>query len=204
MSRRTVGIIIVITGLLLIVGIIYIIFFYKFTSQQPEVVTAENPAILEQPKKPAEQSIAVPPIGTIIKVAPIKKNEINQDDLARIASAFAERFGSFSNQSDYENIRDLKLFMSSKMQTWADNYISQAQANHQQTAIYYGITTKAISTEVKQFNSESGQAEILIKNQRKEATGTTINASIFYQDIIIKFVREKGAWKIDSAIWQAK
>ncbi|MBU0879587.1 hypothetical protein KKH00_02115, partial [Patescibacteria group bacterium] len=204
MSRRTVGIIIVITGLLLIVGIIYVIFFYKFTSQQPEVAIEESSAILEQQKKPVEQSIAVPPTGTIIKVAPIKKTEINQDDLARIASAFAERFGSFSNQSDYENIRDLRLFMSFKMQTWADNYISQAQASHQQTAIYYGITTKAITTEVKQFNSESGQAEILIKNQRKEATGTTVNASTFYQDIIIKFVREKGAWKIDSAIWQAK
>ncbi|MDO9399408.1 MAG: hypothetical protein Q7T79_01850 [bacterium] len=203
MSRRTVGIIIILTGLILIFGIVYVIFIYKFTSQQPEAVEKE-PVISDQPKKPIEQTIAVPPTGTTIKVAPIKKTEINQDDLARIASAFTERFGSFSNQSDYGNIRDLKLFMSSKMQTWADNYISQAQASNQQTAIYYGITTKAITTEVKQFDSESGQAEILIKNQRKEAIGTTINASTFYQNIIIKFIREKGAWKIDSAIWQEK
>ncbi|MFH1233969.1 MAG: hypothetical protein V1649_05000 [Patescibacteria group bacterium] len=203
MNTKTVGIIIIITGLILIIGIVYLIFFYRFSSPtEPAII--QQPSAIIKPQQPVQQPVATPLTGTTVKVTKIKKTGINQDDLARIASAFAERFGSYSNQSDYGNVRDLKLFMSSKMQVWADNYISQAQANHQQTAIYYGVTTKAIASEVKQFNNESEQAEILIKTQRREATGATANAATFYQNIIIKFVREQGAWKVDSANWQAK
>lgn len=204
MNKKAIGIIIIILAGLIIIGIIYIIFFYKFSSSQQGLAVEEQSTTSSQPIKSVEQSITVPLVNTIIKVAPIKKTEINQDDLMRMASAFAERFGSFSNQSDYDNVRDLKIFMSAKMQIWADNYISQAQSSHQQSAIYYGVTAKAITTEVKQFNNESGQAEILVKTQKKEAAGVTINSSIFYQDVIIKFIKEKGAWKIDSAIWQGK
>jgi len=203
MDRKIVGIIIVILALILIIGIVYFIFFYKFFSPSEPILT-QQPKEATQPQALTQQPISAPLAGTVINEEPIKKTEINQDDLARIASAFAERFGSYSNQSDYGNVRDLKLFMSSKMQVWADNYISQAQAGNQQTSIYYGITTKAIAAEVKQFDNESGQAEILIKSQRREATGVTINAITFYQDIIIKFIREKNVWKVNSVYWQAK
>ncbi|MEK7202771.1 MAG: hypothetical protein AAB653_00430 [Patescibacteria group bacterium] len=201
MDKKTIGIIIIIIGLILVVGIFYFIFFYKFSL--PIKPTIQQPTTITQPQ-PLAQPTTAPLTGATVKATSIKKTEVNQDDLARIASAFAERFGSYSNQSDYGNVRDLKLFMSSKMQNWADNYISKEQAANQQTAIYYGITTKAIAAEVKQFDNESGQAEILIKNQRREATGATANATTFYQDIIIKFIREKNVWKVDNVYWQKK
>jgi hypothetical protein len=121
-----------------------------------------------------------------------------------MAAAFAERFGSFSNQSDYGNFRDLQIFETAAMQAWAQNYISQAKAKKADTTVYYGIVTKSIVTEVKQFDSSAGQAEILVKTQRRETTGTSAASPAYYQDIIVKYLLEGGAWKVDSADWQGK
>jgi hypothetical protein len=203
MNKRIWGVIIIILGLALIAGIVYVIFFYKFSSP-PEQIT-ESPAVqqaepLAQPiiKEPVEQQTAVQP------VSPLKKAEVKQEDLARIAAAFAERFGSYSNQSDYGNIRDLQIFMTAKMKDWAENYIEDARARKTNTVIYYGIITKSISSEVKQFDQDIGQAEVLVRTQRRESAGVSSNSSTFYQDIIIKYLREKGVWRIDGVGWQSK
>lgn len=203
MNKRIWGVIIIILGLAIIAGIVYVIFFYKFSSP-PEQIT-EPPAVqqakpLAQPiiKEPLEQQTAVQP------VSPLKKAEVKQEDLARMAAAFAERFGSYSNQSDYGNIRDLQIFMTAKMKDWAENYIEDARARKTNTVIYYGIITKFISSEVKQFDQDMGQAEVLVRTQRRESAGVSSNSSTFYQDIIIKYLREKGVWRIDGIGWQNK
>ena len=202
MNRKIWGIIIVIAALAIIAGIVYIIFFYKFSSSPEQIVeqqpTAEEPAktiepIVESPAKMAT---------TVQQISPLKKAEVGSEDLARMASAFAERFGSFSNQSDYGNIRDLQIFMTESMKNWAENYINDARIKKTQTTIYYGIVTKAISNEVKKFDADTGQAEILIKTQRRESAGITSNSTIFYQDIIIKYAREQNVWRVDGIYWQ--
>lgn len=202
MNRKIWGIIIVIAALAIIAGIVYIIFFYKFSSL-PEQVVEQQPTV-ETPAKMIEP-IVEPPIKsvtTVQPISPLKKAEVGSDDLARMASAFAERFGSFSNQSDYGNIRDLQIFMTDAMKNWAENYINDARIKKTQTTIYYGIVTKAISNEVKQFDADTGKAEILIKTQRRESAGITSNSTTFYQDIIIKYVREQNVWRVDGIYWQ--
>ncbi|MEI6596974.1 MAG: hypothetical protein WCL13_02040, partial [bacterium] len=187
----------------IIVGIVYVIFFYKFSSSPDPVVlqpAAEEPIkILEPIVEPTVQ-----PTATVQPISPLKKAEVEADDLARMASAFAERFGSFSNQSDYGNIRDLQIFMTDTMNNWAENYIADARAKKTQTTIYYGIVTKAISSEAKKFDSDTGKAEILIKTQRRESAGIAGNSTTFYQDIIINYIREQGVWRVDGIYWQDK
>jgi hypothetical protein len=94
--------------------------------------------------------------------------------------------------------------MSSKMRDWADNYIQEAISQNVDSSIYYGVTTKAVSKEVREFNDALGKAEILVKTQRREAMGTTSNVTSFQQDILISFIKTKGVWKVDSAIWQER
>ncbi|MDP2736305.1 MAG: hypothetical protein Q8O59_00785 [bacterium] len=202
MNRKIWGIIIVAAALAIIAGIIYIIFFYKFSSPAEPVVL---PPVVEEPVKTLPPVVEEPvktTTTTVQPISPLKKAEVGADDLARMASAFAERFGSFSNQSDYGNIRDLQIFMTSTMKNWADNYIDDARSRKTQTTIYYGIVTKAISNEVKNFDSDTGRAEILIKTQRRESAGVTGNSKTFYQDIIIKYLRETGVWRVDGIYWQ--
>lgn len=202
MDRKIWGIIIVIASLAIIAGIVYVIFFYKFSIPEPAV---EQPAAAE-PAKTVEPVIEAPaePIITAQPISPLKKAEVEADDLARMALAFAERYGSFSNQSDYGNIRDLEIFMTSAMKTWAENYIAEARGRKTQTAIYYGIVTKAISSVIERFDADAGSAEILVKTQRRESAGLAGNSSTFYQDIIVKYVREQGVWRVSGIYWQAK
>ncbi|MFH0955597.1 MAG: hypothetical protein V1801_00035, partial [Candidatus Falkowbacteria bacterium] len=200
MNKKVWGVIIIITALTIIAGIIYIIFFYKFSSPSEPVV--EQP-VAEEQIKTLEPVIEQPVETTTVQpISPLKKSEVQADDLTRMASAFAERFGSFSNQSDYGNVRDLQIFMTDTMKNWAENYINDARSRKTQTTIYYGIVTKAISSEVKQFDFDAGGAEILVKTQRRESAGITGNSTTFYQDIIIKYVREQGVWRVDAIYWQ--
>lgn len=201
MNKKFLGIIIVIAALAIIAGIVYIIFFHKFSNSAEK--TAQQPVVQEPVKNSQTAQEDQSKQAADIQSAPVsKKTEITRDDLARMASAFAERFGSFSNQSDYGNIRDLQIFMTNSMKNWSENYISDARAKKTQTSIYYGIVTKAISSQAKQFDSDAGLAEILVKTQRRESAGTAGNSSVFYQDIIIKYAREQSVWRVDGIYWQ--
>ncbi|MEA3464037.1 MAG: hypothetical protein U9R14_03110 [Patescibacteria group bacterium] len=202
-KRKLIGILIIIIGLIALIGIIYVVFFYNFTAKPKEVSQDKEPVqqskVISTQKQPQELSDSAIITAKINQSGKIK---VTEDDLKRMAAAFAERFGSYSNQSDYGNMRGLKIFMSKKMQAWADDFIKQDRAKKIKTSIYYGITTKAIAQEVNKFDKSTGQAEILVKAQRREAIGTANNATTFYQDIIVRFIREKDIWKVDQAEWQ--
>jgi hypothetical protein len=209
MNKKFIGIIIVIIGVFLLIGIAYFVFFNNNAGNQavnnPVNQNTDNP----DATKPAPVNNPVIPK---IKLNNNAKNTaatagktVGKEDLKMIASLFAERFGSFSNQSGFSNINDLKIFMSKKMQAWASGYLNEQNNKKNYNAIYYGITTKAISEEVKNYDEDSGLASILVKTRRREANGTTNNISnIFNQEIIINLIKENGIWKVDSANWGTK
>lgn len=205
MDRRLTGILIILVGLVAIAGFIYFMFFYIPAPEQPVIDQVE----IEEPISglPVERETPQVQERVIINARPQARpsvEEVGQEDLKRMAGSFAERFGSFSNQSDYGNIRDLKIFMSSNMEKWANEYIADAISKGTQTNIYYGITTKAISRSVEKFDEVAGSAKILVQTYRWESTGTGANSTSFNQNILISFIKERGAWKVDSAYWQEK
>jgi len=203
MNKKLTGILIITAGLIAVGVIIYFMFFYSFSKEENlEIKNEENK--INVIKDTQEQSIpqysnsTKTDIKTEEKVSP----NFGEENLKKMAASFAERFGSYSNHSNYSNITDLKVFMSKRMKNWADNFMSQIGANNEYSGIYYGITTRAISQEVNKFDDNTGDAEILVKTKRRESTGSMDNSSNFYQNILIKFVKETGSWKIDSADWQ--
>lgn len=203
MNRRIWGVIITIFSLLLLAGLAFFVFFYKFSAAPAPV--AEQPAVTEpQAAATPTSTEAIEQPAAVQPVSPLEKADVKPDDLARLAAAFAERFGSFSNQSDYGNLRDLQIFMTEGLKAWSRNYIDDARLKKAGASIYYGLVTKSILSQVGQFDADLGQAEILVKTQRRESTGVTGNSSTFYQDIIIKYRREAGVWRVDGAYWQSK
>lgn len=199
----------VITGVLVLVGIIYMYFFYN-PSKPAEQAKDEGSQIIDDSSLKGKglktNASDNDPQKTVVEInMPLpSKKEVNQEDLKRIAASFAERYGSFSNQSNFGNIRDLKIFMSSDMQDWADDYVKAEIAKKTDSSIYYGITTKAVSQEVLNYNEDDGSAEILAHTQRQEAIGTTNNISRFQQDLKLMFIKERKAWKVNGAYWQEK
>jgi hypothetical protein len=133
------------------------------------------------------------------------KKDTTKEDLQYMASSFTERFGSFSNQSDFANITDLKIYMTEKMKKWGDSYVNEQRQKGIIDGLYYSIITKTTAQEIKELDEESGKASVLVKCRRRESVSSDSNSTnAFDQNMIINFIKENGAWKIDSATWQAK
>ncbi|MCD4693821.1 hypothetical protein K8R62_00485 [bacterium] len=128
------------------------------------------------------------------------EEDLTEVDLKKLASSFAERFGSYSNQSRYDNLRDLKLFMSDGMKSWTDGFIEE-QLSKEYSGEYYGISTKSVVATVDNFNPSSGVASATVQTQRiEQEEGKEDN--VFYQDLKIDFVKNNKNWVVDEANWQ--
>ena len=124
-------------------------------------------------------------------------------ELLLMVRPFVERFGSYSNQSEYENLQELLSFMTPRMRTWAEGKIRERQAG-ETPSLYTGVTTKALAHKVTSLNEQAGQAEFLVSTQRRESVGSAGNSKVFTQDIIVKLVKEDSVWLVDGAFWQTQ
>jgi hypothetical protein len=123
-------------------------------------------------------------------------------DMERLASSFAERFGSYSNQSDFRNITDLKIFMTDKMKVWSSDHIQKLREGNKFNENYYGITTKAVSRKVIEHDEQLGKAMIIVSTRRAEATDRIENTTnVFSQDLTLTLLKVGADWKVDSAYW---
>jgi len=198
--KKKIKIMILILGGLFLAFLVFLLLnFFK----QPATTTnlpAENVTPIAKPIQQATTSIPVSK-PVVVKPTVVTPQKITKSDIEKMAASFAERFGTYSNQANFSNMADLKIFMSRTMQAWADDYVvKQSKANND---IYYGITTKAVTTEAKNFNDDEGQATVLVQTRRREATMTTGNvAKGFNQSITINLIKEDGAWRVNSAYWE--
>lgn len=122
--------------------------------------------------------------------------------LRAVAMTFTERFGSYSNQSGFQNLEDLQDLMTVKMKGWADNFVLEQRTLFTDNEVYYGITTSALSSVIVDFDESLGRAEVVVDNQRQESRGSTINPKVLYQKIQLRLVKTSSGWKVDEAIWQ--
>ena len=130
--------------------------------------------------------------------------EWGENDFKQVARSFAERFGSYSNQSNFSNIEDLMMpeLMSAKMMNWARDYVNSLKLANNNWSDFYGITTRSlIEPEVVKFDLEEGLVEVLVPTQREEISGVE-GGKIFQQELKVVFVKETGKWLVDGAFWQ--
>ncbi|MDD5290541.1 MAG: hypothetical protein PHZ04_00280 [Patescibacteria group bacterium] len=204
MIKRFLNLIIALVSLAALAGLVYIVFFYDFTGKN--IISREKNVSAPSAETGSEEETVVLSSENqkdlLAGKREISESEIAQENLKRMAASFAERFGSYSNHSSYSNISDLKIFMTSAMQAWADKFVEETKAKQGPNDAYYGVTTKAVAVEVKMFNEGAGQAEILVNTQKRESSGTMDNVSLTYQNILISFVKEADSWKVDGAEWQ--
>jgi hypothetical protein len=153
----------------------------------------------------------LPPInGT----APVNTNEgsassgSQQSEVEKLlrdqATLFAERFGSYSNNPEtaYDNIRDLTVFMTSTMQAWAEQFISEELTVSPNPSIFYGISTEARAASILALDESSGTATVLVSTQRRETKGDPPVINTFNQDLELNFVKEEDFWRVNQATWK--
>ncbi|MGE5425862.1 MAG: hypothetical protein ACM3PZ_02215 [Bacillota bacterium] len=200
-NRQKTGLLVIVIGLLIIAAIVYFIFLKKPETPSP----LDNPGATTTGQLPTPEESDITPGDKprnyqqydISKEAP---HETDSADVSKLAASFAERLGSFSNQSDYSNFDDLDIFMTANMREWADGYVAKMRQDNAYDGSYYGMTTIAVSTEAKSFDANAGKAEIVVGTQRREVRGQG-GENNYNQDLLLVFVRENGRWLVDGAYW---
>jgi len=184
--------------LLMIVVLVVVAFFiwWIFFRSGPEVVTNTN----TQAVKNANIAVVNATVNTAVNQN-INSQADDQLELIRLANLFTERFGSYSTEAEFQNIIDLKPYMTKKMQAWADSYVKIQKAQIA-GADYSSVVTKVMATKVT--SQVGNKAEVELSTQRTETGSNTDGQSSYYQDIILKMIEESDNWLIDVATWQEK
>ncbi len=195
MSRKQ-KILIVVVGILIILALFYWLFLREsFTPQSPESKTNVNVVALPP---------VLPPNSTTVSasVPEASAEEKLRSSISRLAAAFAERYGSYSNQGNFENLIDLESLMTEKMWAETENFIEQNGTAPGSNSVYFGVTTKAISVNIVELDEGAGTAKITVGAQRREASGSMADSSaIKYEDLELVFQKVGGEWKVNEAKW---
>lgn len=208
MSRRQ-KILLAIAILVLIAAIILALLLLRKPAEQPFADTGTPTFTGEQPDgalPSTDSNSTVTPVATeqtsTAIPAPPPAPPDDRNTLRSLASLFAERFGSYSNQGGYSGIVDLKFFMTASLADWSDTYVAELIANQNDPTLYAAVTTRALTATVEDFDEGRGTATVRVKTQRQETAPGALDATIKYQDIVLGFVKSGSSWKVDDVRWQ--
>lgn len=129
-------------------------------------------------------------------------HQLDDNDASKLSVSFTERLGSFSNQSDYSNMTDLKIFMTKDMRDWTDKTVADLKAANY-SGEYYGITTKALASKILSYDKKAGTAKIEVMTERREERANTLGEA-FRQKMTLELIENDGQWLVDSAYWEKK
>lgn len=123
----------------------------------------------------------------------------NESSVLRLARIFVERYGTFSNRNNFENITTLEPFMTEAFQKESAQYISEQQDNGTPEE-FYAITTTVASLEMKSFTADS-DATVRVATRRVETKGDQ-DPTVFTQYMTVTFKNVSGNWKVSGAQWE--
>lgn len=194
--------------ILLLLLILAALLFYFFRKSNV-VLPTNQPANINQvvPVVTVPSTFNTPSSEVVAEVSglnnlPAVATPAEQADVLFTANAFAERFGSYSNQSAFSNLDQLETFMTQSMNNWVKIYKEELRTKYPDPNVYYAIETKAISTDTSGFEQASGKGDVIVKTQRQEFKASPVNPKVFYQNIRLNLLLESGVWKVNGAYWQ--
>ena len=205
-DRKKLGIFIIVVAL----AIIFLIIYFVFLKNKPVInnISTSTPEVSGQLPQGSMTGTTTPSDAPRnykkYNAAAEAVHKTNGDDLGKVSMSMAERFGSYSNQSNYGNFTDLKILMTDNMKTWSDKYVETLKNQSSVKDTYYGVMTTAINYEVKSFDDAKGQAEILVNTQRRESTEKINGGTPYNQALDLNLVKVNGEWLFDKAFWEKK
>lgn len=153
---------------------------------EPQTTGQLPPEIHRLPKTPDNN----PEAG--VKTPEIDEKTRKEASLKTLAKSFAERWGSFSNHSDYDNFTSLKTSMTPEMQKWADSYLEEEKARIKDFS-FYGVITKVLSGKVEGDIKDAVKVNLVC--QKQESLNNE-DIKVSYSNISLGFVQKDGKWLV--------
>lgn len=206
MSRR---------ALLIIAGVVVVLtvvaaaaaFFLRSKSSAP---AAETPSTATTtPLRPAgglpTPATTTPPVttagaGAAQTFSRASDRDIIMHQLTVTAGQFAERFGTYSNQADFQNLIDLFPLMTVRFRDATERTIAQARTAGTAPEEYVGVVTRTVTAKLPSLDDRAGRVTATVTAQRATQTGSDVPTTR-YQTLTIEFRLTGGVWLVDSATW---
>lgn len=182
----------ILIAILILLLLFLILIAWWFLRPKEEVVETPPVVVEEVKKEPDEPTIQEE------KQKVVQEERTNTASLQSASKTFAERYGSYSTEAEFANLRDVLPLMSASFAASTQAFIDVATP----AAEYYGVTTRVIAIEVNAVDETAGTATVTVTTQREEAKKTIQDSSIRYADLVLTFVKEDDAWKVSSAKWE--
>ncbi|MEY4745083.1 MAG: hypothetical protein RL272_1028 [Candidatus Parcubacteria bacterium] len=146
-------------------------------------------------------NVAVP-VNQPAPVVPKKPDD--RASIKVVARTFAEMYGSFSTEGNYQNIVDSEFYMSDAFRARSEAFVADARSKPG-TGQFAGTTTRAVfEPQISALDAAAGTATALVKTQRRESGSTVGGDKVYYQDLKLEFVKKADTWKVDSANWMPR
>ncbi|MDP3970241.1 MAG: hypothetical protein Q8P90_00935 [bacterium] len=115
------------------------------------------------------------------------------------ANSFTERYGSYSSDTDFENVTALRSFMTDDMSKIADNLVEKQTSKLKDE--FYGVTTQAISSDIIDYEDGATGATVKVSTRRTETIGTG-DPEIKSETARLQLKKIGNSWKVDNFQWQ--
>jgi hypothetical protein len=114
----------------------------------------------------------------------------------QMAELFAERYGSYSNQGEYQNLRDLLPVMTARFRQETEAFL--ATAAPASGAAFEGVTSVKVSTDVRSIDEDS--AIIAVSLQQERTNGSAVTTG--YRTLRMELLKVGEDWRVDRASWE--
>ena len=144
------------------------------------------------PSNPASGAGTVVPTGSPVK--PLTSLEVEQNGVEQLAKIFIERYGTYSTDNEFENIKEAQSLVTKSL--WSK--ISLGIGVKNPNAGFLGLTTKVVSVSMISWSDSKADFDLkIMRNENKSGVVTTR-----YQNVTVEMIKENGTWLADSLTWK--
>ena len=200
LSKKNIIIAVVVLIVIIVVGLVV---YFIFLRQPVEEKTNQNSSVSLLTNAPTSAE-AIPGLETDtmnLEEAEIQGGLLIERKLKILASTFVERYGSYSDQGELQNLNELECQMTDSMKQVAQGYRLSLESDFEAYSNYYGVATKSLVANIKLLNQTEGLATVEIITQRiKKIAGQATEK--FNQTALVTLEKVTDDWLIANVSWQ--
>lgn len=132
------------------------------------------------------------PTGSPVK--PLTSLEVEQNGAEQLAKIFIERYGTYSTDNEFENIKEAEALVTKSLWSKISLGINVKNPN----SGFLGLTTKVVSVDMVSWADSKAVFDLkIMRNENKNGVATSR-----YQNVTVEMVKENSVWLADSLIWK--
>ncbi|MFH1291768.1 MAG: hypothetical protein ABIH87_01040 [bacterium] len=128
-----------------------------------------------------------------VVVEPMSQEQIEKNAAEKLARIFIERYGSYSNQNEQQNIKEVEVLSTKDL--WAE--ISKKIGGESGTK-YVGVVTKVVTSKITLWQEISATVELYAMREVEENNKVQTSQ----QAVVVYMVKTDGQWLVDDFKWQ--